>query len=80
MSSVLSEQLSCPEFRHGMEKVQDKITLGEVRRMKAGMEQRIATLLSDFEQQTGCTICDIGHWHNEFSEGVSRVEIRVELR
>ncbi|MDP2217483.1 MAG: hypothetical protein Q8J68_09375 [Methanolobus sp.] len=80
MNSVLSEQLTCPVFRHGMEKVQDKMSLGEVRRMKAGIEHRIATLLSDFEQHTGCTVCDVGFWHNEFSEGVSRVEIRVELR
>ncbi len=78
MSSVLCE--TSPEFQHGLEKVQDKMSLGEVRRMKAGIEHRIATLLSDFEQQTGCTVCDIGHWHNEFSGRVVRVEIRVELR
>ena len=74
MSSTISEPL------HGMEKVQDKMSLGEVRRMKAGMEYRIATLISDFEQQTGCTVCDIAFWHNEFGEGIQKAEIRVELR
>lgn len=74
MSSItVDEHPSARKF------LQDKLAVSDARALKTQTEQRIASLLTDFERATGCRVVDIGHWHNEYSDGVARVEMTVHM-
>ncbi|WP_406660917.1 hypothetical protein V7O66_13920 [Methanolobus sp. ZRKC3] len=55
------------------------MNVADARDLKGKAEEEIKMILDRFEKETGCMICDIGHWHEQGKDGVKRVELRVTL-
>lgn len=70
----------CQMWRTGETMIQtDNVPVKVAQGLRKQAEEDIRGILDRFEKDTGCMVCDIGHWHRKGNVGVARVELRVTL-